>query len=168
MRWFLAMAVALLAGCGGSAPTPSTLTSSFSPADAKTLAMICAWRASVVTVSDGLKPLIAQFPVVSDRTAFKASLDGLRGASATLIQDPVSRDPWLVALERRHPRPELMVVSKALDIDSGPLATLFTDLDAWATKDNLDPTSDRAALLQEEIAARQPLQSEQLGVTPCP
>ena len=168
MRWLAAFTIAfLLAGCAGSAATPLAPTSSFSPADMKTLTMICTWNMSVKATSDGLKPLIAEFPSVSDHATFRAKLDTLRSASATLTNDPASGDAWMVALERRFPRDELMELAKALENDSGSLLALFNDLDAWATKDNLDPTSDLAAQLQQEIAAQQPLLSDQLGATLC-
>lgn len=168
MRRLAALTIAcLLAGCAGSVATLPAPTSSFSPADLKTLTMICIWETSVKATADGLRPLIAEFPSVSDQAAFRAKLDALRSASAKLTNDPASGDAWMVALERRFPRDELMELAKALESDSGSLLALFNDLDAWATKDNLDPTSDLAAQLQHEIAARQPLLSDQLGVTLC-
>ena len=157
----------LVAGCTGVAPTLPTPTSSFSPADLKTLSMICTWNASVRAVSAGLKPLIAQYPVVTDHAAFKATLNTVRAASETLTIDPESRDPWPVALERRHPRDELMELVKQLGIDSDPLAALFSDLDAWATVDDLEPTSNLAAQLQQEIGALPPLLSNEQGPRLC-
>jgi hypothetical protein len=169
MRRSLVLAALLMAACTpGSAATQPAPTGTFSPADAKTLAMICTWQASVRTTSAGLQPLLAQFPVITDHAAFKSALNGLRAASAALTLDPASGDAWMIAIERRDPRPELMDLSKRLNIDSGFLSTLFDDLDAWATKDDLDPTSDLAAHLQQEIAGRQPLMSDEGGVVACP
>jgi hypothetical protein len=169
MPKFLVVAALLMAACSpGSAPTPAAPTASFSPADTKTLGMVCTWQAAVRTTSAGLQPLLAQFPVVSDHAAFKSQLNSLRAASAALTVDPVSSDDWMIVIERRHPRSELMDLSKRLNSDSGSLSTLFNDLDAWATKDDLDPTSDLAAQLQEEIAARQPLMSTEGGLVVCP
>lgn len=168
MRRSLLAVVLLVAGCTGVAPTLPAPTSSLSPADAKTLSMICSWNASVRAVSLGLMPLIAQYPLVSDHVAFKATLNSLRAASEALTSDPVSRDPWPVALDRRHPRDEFLELVKMLGGDGESLSALFIALDAWATADDLDPTSDLAAQLQQQIGELRPLDSEELGNRLCP